>query len=182
MDILTLANLIAYTAQIAALVALATALAWALRIDTPSVRYAYWRGLIALCLLLPWVQGRAISSVASSVTATPAGGEAVLAASASAGAAQASSWPMAIGLVLLLGIAVRVIWMAASLAHLRRLRTTGDPATFSVDQDELQRLIGASAEIRYVDALRQPVTFGAVRPVVLLPTALGALRPAALRT
>jgi TonB family protein len=168
-----LTNILAYSAQVACVAAVGTLMAVLVRVDAPAVRYAYWRGLVALCLVLPWVQGRALSSVAARVTtAVPAGSEAMTGVSASVDAAQASGWPTAIGLILLAGIAVRVIWMAASLAHLRRLRTTGDPAVLSDDHTELQHLIGASAEIRYVDALRQPVTFGAVRPIVLLPTAL----------
>ena len=60
METLTLANIAAYTAQIVCVVALASAVSWLLRLDVAVVRYAYWRALLALCLLLPLLQGRQV--------------------------------------------------------------------------------------------------------------------------
>jgi protein TonB len=62
--------------------------------------------------------------------------------------------------------------MAIGLARLRRLRTAGEPSADTADQDELQRILGTRADVRYVADLRHPVTFGVLRPVVLLPSAL----------
>ena len=42
------------------------------------------------------------------------------------------------------------------------------------EHDEPQRAIGTRAEIRYLAGLRQPVTFGVRRPIVLLPDSLRA--------
>jgi protein TonB len=58
--------------------------------------------------------------------------------------------------------------------RLRRLRRLGHPAVASAIHTELQDLIGAPCEIRCVEALRQPVTFGFRRPVILLPADLAA--------
>ena len=52
----TLANLLAYSAQVACIVALGTVAYYLLRIDLPRLRHAYWRSLLALCLLLPLLQ------------------------------------------------------------------------------------------------------------------------------
>ena len=40
---------------------------------------------------------------------------------------------------------------------------------------DLQRVMQVEADVRWVDTVRQPVTFGLRRPVVLLPSSLGAL-------
>ena len=58
------------------------------------------------------------------------------------------------------------------LHRLRRLRATGTLSRDTSDQDELQRILGTRADVRYVAELSSPVTFGLVRPVVLLPSAL----------
>ncbi|MGH9176416.1 MAG: hypothetical protein ACRD1H_18750, partial [Vicinamibacterales bacterium] len=56
MDVLGLRNLLAYGAQLTALVMGAGALLALLRVRAPGLRYGFWRALLALCLLLPWLQ------------------------------------------------------------------------------------------------------------------------------
>jgi len=58
-DEVFLTNLVAYSAQLACVAAAGSLLASLVRIDAASVRYTYWRALLALCILLPWLQGRA---------------------------------------------------------------------------------------------------------------------------
>ena len=53
-----LANLVAYGAQVTVIVAVGAALAALVRVDAAGVRYVYWRALLALCLVLPWLQVR----------------------------------------------------------------------------------------------------------------------------
>lgn len=69
------------------------------------------------------------------------------------------------------------MWIGVSLMHLRRLRTTGQAAPPCEEHTELQRILGTRAEIRYVAGLAQPVTFGARRPIILLPDTLRAHLP-----
>ena len=52
------ADLVAYSAQVACLIALGGCLPGLLRVDAASVRYSYYRALLAVCLALPWLQGR----------------------------------------------------------------------------------------------------------------------------
>jgi beta-lactamase regulating signal transducer with metallopeptidase domain len=173
MDILTLSNLANYTAQVAAVVALATVVAWLLRIDAPGPRYVYWRMIFALCLLLPFVQGREMPAVADvstaatveAVAATPAPTSAILTAQRIDPAALV--FP-ALGA----GVAFRLLWLAVSVGRLRRLRHAGEPSTGNRIHAELQEWIGVRCDIRQVPGLRQPVTFGVFRPVILLPATL----------
>jgi beta-lactamase regulating signal transducer with metallopeptidase domain len=81
-------------------------------------------------------------------------------------------WIAVIGSVLVLGIAIRGLWIALGLVRLARLRTAGAILPWQTEHDELQRMLGTRAEIRYVTSIGHPVTFGARRPVVLLPDSL----------
>jgi TonB family protein len=178
MDATLLANLGAYTAQVAIIAALGTLVAALLRVDAPGIRYAYWRLLLGACIVLPFVQRRwdpaelapVVQAGASTVEVEL---DVAMSTTVAAGSSAASvDWFWVAGAVILAGMALRVIWLAASLLSLRRMRALGRLAPASELHDELQRLLGTRAEIRYVDGLRQPVTFGAIRPVVLLPSAL----------
>jgi len=166
-----LGNLLAYGAQVALLVVLGAGLAALVRIDAPAVRYVYWRALLALCLVLPWLPGR--RSVVVTITETtpigllppsslPAGAHTVPVAAA------AFDWVSLLGWVLVSGIVVRMCWVGIGLWRLRRLRQAGTIASPCLLHDEAQDLVRVRAEIRYVSS-GQPVTFGFRRPVVLLP-------------
>jgi protein TonB len=74
--------------------------------------------------------------------------------------------------VLAAGVSARILWLTVSFIRLRRFRRAGEPATETTIHRELQDWIGVRCEIRYVARLRQPVTFGILRPVILLPRAL----------
>jgi TonB family protein len=193
MDLLTLMNLIAWSVQIALLTVVAAILLRVLRVDAPGIRYAWWRGLLALCLVLPMVQPwqtaaalqivqsidadlavRASDSVTRRGVGTPPSWVAQFLRSVSA------HWVWWTGLVLFAGAAARVAWIAVGLLQLRRLRRTGEPAAPGGGH-ELAALIEAGAEIRYVSALGQPVTFGLLKPVVLLPGSLAGMTPAVQR-
>jgi TonB family protein len=172
MDILTLSNIGHYTAQIVSVVALATLVGWLLRIETPGVRYAYWQAIFVLCLLLPFVQGRQVPEIAAAGTTVVT--EQIFATAeptSAAASAPFNAWLLVLP-VLAAGVALRMLWLALSFVRLRRLRNAGERATESPIHRELQEWIEVRCEIRYVNGLRQPVTFGIVRPVILLPAAL----------
>ena len=176
MDAPSAANLFAYSAQIACVVGAGALLPSVLRLDAAGVRYQYWRVLGLLCLALPWLQPRItqpprISAGLSGVSVPDGASDGVVHMPSAASLSTATWWDVAAG-VLALGIAVRLVWIAIGLLELRRLRRAGAAARACDEHDELQRTIGTRAEIRYVDRVAQPVTFGVVKPIVLLPSTL----------
>jgi protein TonB len=184
---LTISNLLAWSAQVALLVGAGLLTMRVVRLEAPAVRYALLRVLLAVCLLLPLLQpyraGNA--SIDASFRAVAAAGR----ASGGAGVTTpdagglfdaAASWPTAVMLVLLAGVVSRLVWIGAGVVRLRRLRRAGELASSSDEQEELQGIIRASATVRYVRSLGQPVTFGFRSPIVLLPDSLRQ-RPVAIQ-
>jgi TonB family protein len=173
METLALSNIAAYTAQVICVAALGSLVSWLLRIDVAGARYAWWRALLALCLLLPLLQGRQVPNVNDNVSATAGVADAQAIARVEAAAPLSSfDWTSLILPLLAAGAAVRLLWIGASLFRLRRLRRLGHRAVESEIHAELQAIIGTRCELRYVERLKQPVTFGFWRPVILLPAAL----------
>jgi TonB family protein len=172
MDILTLPNLLAYSLQVAAIVLLATIAVAILRVDVPGVRYAIWRVVLALCLVLPFIQGRQLPEAAASANATVETTLSPTVLPASAGEGMPFDWGGAALPVIAAGVIARLGWLALSFGRLQRLRRRGERAEACRAHDDLQELIGVRCEVHFVDRLRQPVTFGVRRPVILLPAAL----------
>ena len=173
-DAATLSNAGSWFLQIACIVAIASLLPRMLRLYAPDASYAYWRALLVFCLALPWLQGRVQPPVAGAT-----GPAAVLTQSSVAIAAPPTVVTPAnvdwFGLALWIaaaGATARLIWMGVGLFRLRRLRSAGEPCAEDADADELQRILGTRASVRHVPALQHPLTFGVIRPVVLLPGGL----------
>ena len=184
MDANVLSNLLAYAAQIACVTVAGSLLPRILRVDAAVVRYAYWRGLLALCLVLPWIQGRQHAASAPNGVATRVLAPSVAAVSkAAAVAAPGASiqWLPIVGAILIGGLVLRLAWLGAGLLRLRRVAAAGAVAPPCGDEHDLQRAIGTRAEIRYVVDLAQPLTFGVVKPLVLLPETLREHSPAIQR-
>ena len=126
MHILSLPNLIAYNLQVAAIVLLATIVVALLRVDVPGVRYVIWRVVLALCLVLPFIQGRQVPATAASgdasiemsllPTAVPAAGQDAL----------PFDWTGAALPVIAAGVLARLGWLALSFGRLQRLRRRGE--------------------------------------------------------
>ena len=190
MSELTLTNLAAWSVQAGLIAAAATAISRLIPIDAAAVRYAWWRTVLVVAVLVPLVQPwqpvgvlpvvlpidepPAILAAAPVAAALPPG--------TSATPARAPLQPStAAAAVLVAGVLLRLCWVGLGLVRLRRLRTAGHPALTSGAPDSLQQIRDAGASVRYVPGLRQPVTFGVRRPVVLLPETLAGMAPAIQR-
>jgi TonB family protein len=176
MGAIMLANLAAYSAQLACLALAGGAAALLLNVNSAGaagVRYAYWRALLVLCLALPLLQGRHAAqgtvTDGTETLATEAIGLSLI--QASPGQEAALPFLPLVPVFLLTGIVLRIAWIAISIRRLGDLRREGRDATCE-EHDELQRTLGTRAAIRWVSGLGQPVTFGVWRPVVLLPETL----------
>jgi beta-lactamase regulating signal transducer with metallopeptidase domain len=179
-------NLGAWSVQVALLTLAAGVLARIIPIDSPTARYAWWRAVLVVALALPVIQPwqppvmLPVEVVQTEVPNVPSTLETIVSAAAvtpplvAAGGA-APGWPAIIGTILLAGALLRLAWLAAGLVRLRQTRRAGVPANRADAPDMLHDLIEAGADVRQVSTLRQPVTFGLVRPVVLLPGAFASL-------
>jgi protein TonB len=171
MPTITLANLAAYSAQVLLLAGAAGALVAMLRVDAPGLRYVLLRATLVACFALPWLQTpREPAPIAGQATATvelarePA-------SPAPTSLTRSIDWATVVSVVLVTGIALRLLWLGIGLLRLSRLRRAGasaDPA----DHARLQETMGTRADVRYVAGFAQPVTFGVHKPVVLLPESL----------
>jgi len=168
-----IANLAAWSAQAVALVAAGGMAAFAFRLRAPLVRLAYWQALLAICLLLPAVEPwrrAADSNVEISTTA---------ARPVSPGRAPASfpPWRQALLFVLVSGCAGRALWLAFGFRKLRRWRQARAFSPLPPRLDQLRANLAPRTEFRLSSSASGPVTFGLLRPVVVLPAKFAELLP-----
>jgi TonB family protein len=190
----TAANLLLYALQVAAIVAVGAALPSLFRLTPPRARLGYYRALLVVCLALP-----VTPPLVTLVTFGPAGGppgaqpaeqpadqfavqmfDDVVVARVAGTAARFPAY--LVPAIYLGGVACRLLWLAVGLAAVARLRRSAVPL------DPLPRTVewavehvGTSAEFRVSRTIAQPVSFGARRPVVLVPANFGDLDPAGQR-
>jgi TonB family protein len=187
-DVLAFANLVAWNLQIVLLTIVCAVLALLLKIGAPVVRHACARILLVLCLVLPalqpWRAATAVASVSlapadvslsSGIAGTSSTGNASAAWARSLARAVRTNWLVAVTVVVATGVALRLAWLAAGILQLRRLRRTGQRLEPDEKTSELAALIEAGAEIRTVARVGQPVTFGLLKPIVLLPEEFASL-------
>jgi TonB family protein len=183
-----LENLFRWNLQIALLAIVAAVLLHLLKVSAPVIRHAFWRMVVVVCLALPVVQ-----PWTSTVAETPIQSlEAAVPASSTDLAVQGSSavgtsllarvekllrlnWVSFVGMVLGCGVVLRLAWLFIGIHGLYRLRRAGELAVTEGGYEELAALIEAGAEIRRVERLGQPVTFGVLKPAVLLPASFSSL-------
>jgi hypothetical protein len=152
-------NLVSYSMQIGLLVGLAAFVPSALRLRLPGGRLAYWHMLLGACLILPalrpWKQ--AVITLTSYVP--PSAPARLLPHTPPA---TVIDWTEVVFFLLLGGMAIRMGWLASGLWRLSRLRRHSTPLAPGCSWS-------AEADIRVSDAISSPVTFGFLKPTVLLP-------------
>ena len=178
MSLITVSNLLAWSTQIVALVAVALLTLHLLRLDAPAVRYVLLRAILVVSLALPFAQPYSRASAPApqepSMAFEAVGPGPAIAARARSqpGVLASVTWTTMLASAFVVGAAVRLAWMAIGVARLGRLRRFGEIAPEADEDSELLRTIGAHPAVRYVRELGQPVTFGFLRPVILLPMSL----------
>lgn len=178
-----LPNLMAYAAQVLCVALLGGLTVALLRVDAPRVRHAFWRALLLVCLVLPWVQDwRPPSPVTTSASAPEIRSTRLSPAAPSSSSASASTAPadiaMVVASVLGAGAAARLFWILLAMRRLAQLRRAGVSARLSEDEQMWRDAICPDAEVRTAPGIAGPATFGLHRPVVLLPDTLAAQGPA----
>ena len=170
-------NLLFWSVQAALLVLAAAFLTRVLQLRQPRVLLAYWRSLLVVSLLLPLMQPRHRPPI---IAAT------VLSADFAFPLPQASSpaaahWHLPslqtlapiLGIVIVLGIALRFAILALGLLKLRRLRQSSRPIASSGESaavlEVMRALLAVPAEFCVSSHVDSPVTFGFFAPFVLLP-------------
>jgi beta-lactamase regulating signal transducer with metallopeptidase domain len=179
-------NLLFWSAQVALLALAAAFLPRLFQIRQPRVLLAYWRALLAICLMLPVIQPwHRLPSVAAIVIAPDVSALRVLPSSAPA----VSHWhfpslqliAQILGVVILAGIAARFAILAMGLLRLRQLRQSSSPITLFAEStavlEEMRARVNASAEFRLSPDVDSPVTFGFTSPMVLLPKRFPSMNP-----
>jgi TonB family protein len=174
---LLLNNVALYCLQIGLLVGLAGFVPAVFRLRAPGARLAYWHILLAACLLLPVVRPwKQIVVDISGGAPAPA----VIAAAPAAPTPEPVRIPEAEILLALLaaGAAARLAWLSVGLWRLRRYRLHSAPAS-GADDRLLSSAAGLRAmpDLRLSDDIASPVTFGFLKPVILLPSAFPTLNP-----
>lgn len=190
---MSLLNLLQWSAQVALVTIAGAAIMRIVRVEAPALRHAFWRALLLACVLLPFVQPWTASPTVSApmieeTRATgftiPASGGTVATPPSPLAAlwrAVGSDWPImywiraCIGFVLAAGAIARLTWLAAGLLRLRRLCRLGEPVAPGGEYEDLAGRIQARADVLCVPRIGQPVTFGVLRPVVLLPASFSTL-------
>ena len=152
-------NLVAYSMQIGLLVGLAAFVPAALRLRLPGGRLAYWHMLLGACLILPALRPWKQAVITLSGYVPPSAPAKLLPRTPPA---SVLDWTEVVFFLLLGGMAIRMIWLAAGMWRLGKLRRHSTPLA-------PERSWSVEADIRISDAISSPVTFGFFKPTVLLP-------------
>jgi beta-lactamase regulating signal transducer with metallopeptidase domain len=170
-------NLVFWSAQVALLVLAAGFLLHLFQIRQPRVLLSYWRAILGISLVLPFVepwhrmQSSAIAFApdVGSISAVPTSNPAV------------THWhfpslqiiAQILGGAIVVGIAARFAILALGLLKLRQLRRASSPISLSAESEavleEIRAQLRARAEFRLSTGVDSPVTFGLAAPVILLP-------------
>jgi TonB family protein len=160
---LLLDNLLAWSVQVLILVTAGSVASLALR--HPRARLYFWQGILAAALLLPvlapWKQPVTVAltfsgMVSSTVQSLP-----------TLPVAPLPRWRVdpLLG-ALAAGTALRLLWIGVGLLRLRRIRKNARPL------EQAPVAFGGIARWYVSDQVRGPVTFGWMRPSILLPASV----------
>ncbi len=166
-------NLLAYSAQVLALVAAGALLPFLFRVRQPRAQLITCQLLLVASLVLPALQPwrRPLIIVPEEPATTTAAVTSPLPAIQPA--APRIRIEDAVTWVLTAGVAVRVLWLLVGLWRLRRYRLGATPLyPLPAAIESARAQTGAEAVVCLSSSVDSPVTFGFRPPVILLPPAL----------
>ncbi len=156
---LLLRNLGMYCAQIAVLIGAASLLLWLTRVESPRALLTFRHGLLAICLMLPLLQTWHVPVLEGTVEISQS---AVVPVATPVPTALHIPWLTMLAVVLAGGGMIRLLWLATGIVRLSRYRRRA-------------RAFDAGTWIFLSDDVNGPVTFGWLKPVILLPSTFPAL-------
>ena len=165
-------DLVAYWLQVAIITALAAVLLRTFRLRSPEAALPWLQLLLGACLILPTIQPW------TTPTTTWVADNTANASRISAASATHPSARTMLLAVVLAGIVARLIWLAVGYARLcgyRRRARSLDAPELGIEQRLWTR--GARPRVCLSSEVPGPVTFGFLRPAVLLPVLWQDLAP-----
>ena len=159
-------NLTAYAIQLAAVVGVALAALWILRLRVPRMSLRFWQAVMFIALLIPFAQPQRGDDLLRIIVQSGP-----IASATQAGVALTPAGVDAAGLVLAIlvsGILLRLAWLGIGLLRLRSIVAKAVPAP-SIDHSGDAGSIGVSAAVMLSDDLEGPATVGVRQPVILVP-------------
>jgi TonB family protein len=158
-------NIVTYALQIGALTIVAAIVPLLLKLEQPKTKLLYWQTVLLACFLLPGIRpwNRPMASGNVQVTTTIA-----IVAPRHVPAQFPFTSSELLLMALCAGILVRGIWLCIGFRCLRRYRRHSHPLSPVSSW-------GTEADLRISNEVASPVTFGILRPVVLLPANFPAL-------
>ncbi len=166
---LWMSNLWFYSLQTGILILVGGLLPWAFRLRAPGILHLYWRLLMVACLLLA-LQPLAPISVPEPVSVPSV--EALVATTGPSPGGQSSTsanlylW---LGGLLVTGLLLRLTWLGVGFHQLHRLRCRTTRQSLPLHLQALEKEVGVTADYRMSGEVAGPVTFGWLRPVIILP-------------
>ena len=164
-----MSNLWFYSLQTGILILVGGLLPWIFRLRAPGILHLYWRLLMVACLLLV-LQPLAPITVPEQIS-VPSVEELVATANPSPGgqnSTPANLYPW-LGALLVTGILLRLIWLGVGFYRLHRLQRRTTRQSLPPHLQALEEEVGVSADYRMSGEVVGPVTFGWLRPMIILP-------------
>ena len=161
-------NLTAYAMQLAAVVGVAFAATWVLRLRAPRMSLRFWQAVMFIALLLPFAQQQRGDDLLRILLQS-----APIASATQAGASLAPSGVDAATVVIVIlaaGVVLRLAWLGLGLIRLRSIVANAAPdAALERTGGRFSRSLGVTAALMVSDDLTGPATVGVRQPVVLVP-------------
>ncbi len=161
---LSLDNFISWFIQVAVISLAGAALPKLLRVRHPRSYLAWCYIILALCLVVPWLQPWQTSVAPAAISAIAGPSQPQLSA------AESLSWLQVALLVLAGGILTKLGFFLAGMLRLRHYRRSAVPLNFPKESVlSICKLLNRRVEIGVSAHEIGPVTLGWLRPIVLLP-------------